>query len=88
MPTFHFNVVDGVSIPDATGTELPDLYAARLEAVRYSGELLRDHADAFWIQHEWRIEVTDFAGLVLFAIHISAVEAPALHDWNPIKRRG
>jgi hypothetical protein len=39
MPLFFFNVLDGVSIPDDTGTELSDLYAARLEAVRYSGEL-------------------------------------------------
>jgi hypothetical protein len=83
MPRYFFNVIDGVSIPDNTGTELPDLYAARLAAVAYSGELLRDHPDAFWVQSEWRIEVKSESGLVLFAIHISAVEAPALHNWKP-----
>lgn len=83
MPHYYFNVRDGVSIPDHVGVELHDLYAARLEAVRFSGEILRDHPDAFWIQHEWRIEVTDDVGLILFAIHISAVVAPALHGWRP-----
>jgi hypothetical protein len=85
MPRFFFNVRDGISIPDKGGLELPDLYAARLEAVRYSGELLKAHPDAFWVQHEWRIEVTDAIGLILFAIHISAVQAPALHGWDPVR---
>ena len=88
MPRFFFNVLDGVSIPDDTGTELSDLYAARLEAVRYSGELLKQHPDAFWVQSEWRIEVADTLGLILFAIHISAVQAPALHDWQPALGNG
>ena len=88
MALYFFNVTDGVSIPDSIGVELPDLYAARLEAVRYSGELLKDHPDAFWVQHEWRIEVADRLGAILFAIHISAVEAPALHGWNPGLERG
>ena len=88
MPRFHFNVRDGVSIPDTTGKELSDLYAARLEAVRYSGELLRDHPDAFWVQNEWRIEITDASGLILFAIFISAVEAPVLHGWRPSRGGG
>lgn len=85
MPRYFFNVIDGISIPDDTGTELTDLHQARLQAVRYSGELLKDHPDAFWIQNEWRIEITDLNGLVLFAIHISAVQAPALHDWKPTR---
>ena len=83
MPRFHFNVRDGVSIDDLVGTDLADIYAARLEAVRFSGEVLKDNADTFWVRHEWRVEVTDDTGLILFAIHISAVDAPALHEWKP-----
>ncbi len=82
IPLYHFNARDGVSIADEDGTELPNLYAARLEAIRYSGQLLSDHPDAFRIQSEWRIEVTDECGMILFAIHISAIEAPALHNWQ------
>ena len=83
MPRYFFNVKDGVDILDNEGVELADLYAARLQAVRFSGELLKDHPDVFWIQHEWRIEVTDETKLILFAIHISAVDAPSLKDWKP-----
>ena len=36
MPRYHFNVHDGVSLPDRDGVELPNLPAARKEAVRYA----------------------------------------------------
>ncbi|WP_336487793.1 DUF6894 family protein [Methylobacterium nigriterrae] len=42
MPRFHFNVYDGVRLPDAEGTDLPDWQAARLEAIRKAGEILKE----------------------------------------------
>ncbi len=83
MPRFFFNVTDGIDIVDHEGVELADLPAARLQAVHYSGELLKDHPDTLWVGHEWRIDVTDAARHILFSIHISAVDAPALKDWKP-----
>jgi hypothetical protein len=47
MPRYFIHVHDGTSMIDDEGTELPDLTAARLAAVRLSGELLRDHPDQF-----------------------------------------
>ena len=40
MPRYFFNI-DGES-PDGDGLELPDIAAARAEAVRAAGEMLRD----------------------------------------------
>lgn len=42
MPRYFFHVTDGYSIRDAEGTELPDIYAAQDQAIRTSGEILRD----------------------------------------------
>jgi len=77
MPRYHFNVHDGTDLPDVEGTELPSLDHARREAVRYSGCLLRDHADAFWTGEEWRMDVTDERGLILFSLMFVATNAPS-----------
>jgi hypothetical protein len=41
MPRYFFNVEDHRTAIDVVGTELPDLNAARDEAVVMSGEILR-----------------------------------------------
>lgn len=78
MTMYHFNIHDGFDLPDRDGQDLPDLNAARRFAVMLSGELLRDHADEFWRHGDWRMDVTDADGLMLFALHFTAVEAPAI----------
>ena len=44
MPRYFFHVHDGASSLDQEGTELPDIYTAQAEAIRTSGEILRDRA--------------------------------------------
>lgn len=78
MPQYFFNVHDGKSIPDLERTELRDIDAARREAVRFSSELLADHAEEFWMGEDWKVEVTDAAGLILFVLQFSATKSPAL----------
>ena len=74
MPRFHFNVYDGVSALDPTGTELTDWPTARLEAVRLAGALMADDAQQIAVGEDWRLEVTDEAGLVLFRLDVTAQE--------------
>lgn len=78
MPRYHFNIHDGEDLPDLEGVELPDLVAARVEAVRISGECLRDHAVKFWDGHEWQMEVTNDRGLTLFTLTFYATDAPSV----------
>jgi hypothetical protein len=78
VPRFHFNVYDGVSTPDLDGTELPDWETARLEAVRLSGEILKDNAKQIALGEDWRIEVTDDTGLILFQMTFLVVSSPVL----------
>ena len=49
----------------------------RVELARFVGELLRDHAELIWADEEWRINVTDAAGLVLYVMEIHASETAA-----------
>ena len=73
MPRYFFPVDNGEFIPDETGTELPDLYAARREAVRSAGEMIDDVQDSFW-QHmtSWNMHVTDAERRLLFTLQFGA----------------
>ncbi len=82
MPLYHFNVQDGQNYPDLSGSEYPDLEGARTEAVRRSGELLRDNAQSFWGGNGWKLVVTDEAGMILFTLHFLAVSSPATERYG------
>jgi hypothetical protein len=69
---YFFHVQDGRSIPDLEGTELDGLDSARVEAVRLSGEMLRDGAREFWEGATWYMEVHDEADHHLFTLTFSA----------------
>jgi hypothetical protein len=83
MPRFHFNVYDGVDAPDCDGTELPDWDTAREEAIRLSGELLRDSAKQMALGEDWRMEVTDETGLILFRLDFTVMGSSALPGLKP-----
>lgn len=83
MPRFYFNVLDGKSGLDALGTNLPDSHTARIEAVRLAGEILRDEAQHIVNYDDWRLEVTDRRGLVLFQMAVLLIESPVLSQGPP-----
>lgn len=83
MPVYHFNVHDGSDFPDRDGIALPDLQAARRQALQLAGELLRDQGENFWNGEDWKVEVTDAANLVLFTILFAAFDAPAIAPSSP-----
>jgi hypothetical protein len=74
MPRYFFHVIDGYSTCDEEGTELPDIYAAQHMAIRASGEILRDMGATFWNGTEWKLEVADEHGQILFVLRFSAEE--------------
>ena len=78
MPRYFFHVYDGYSALDEDGTELPDIYTAQTEALRMSGELLRDIGAKFWNDTEWKLVVGDEHGRTLFVLRFSAEEGPDL----------
>ena len=54
-----------------------NLEALRTEVATFVGELLRDHANQIWKDQDWRVDVTDASGLILYYMQISACETAA-----------
>lgn len=61
MPTYYFNIADGEIILDAHGSELPNLAAARKEALKACREMVTGPPH-FWEGKPWTIWVTDEPG--------------------------
>lgn len=76
MPIYHFHDADGVRHNDAIGTDLADDSAAKFEAVRYAGAMLRDKAQKLLDDGQWRVEVTDRNNVLLFTVITIAIDAP------------
>lgn len=79
MPRYFFHLCDGTEEIDEQGHELPDDEAARLEAVRYGGGLIQDDPALLLTDQNLRINVTDAARKLRFAIVMLAVDA----GWRP-----
>lgn len=62
MPTFFFNVYDDLAATDEDGLELPDLDAAKAEAVRGARALACEQVTRGRLNLSHRIEVTDEIG--------------------------
>jgi hypothetical protein len=58
---YYFHVKDGHTILDQDGEEFPDIEHVKANAVRASGEMLRDlsHYENFWVGEPWKLWVTD-----------------------------
>jgi hypothetical protein len=81
MPRFYFDISAGASVVDVQdeeGHELEGLNAARIEAVRLSGETLASYPDRFWSVGQWNCTVSDENRLILFVLHFYAQDAAAL----------
>lgn len=74
MPKFHFNLDDK---QDERGLELPDLAAAKCEALEFAARHICDSANAFWDREEWTLSVADESGLTLMQLHIVGTQSAA-----------
>ena len=59
---------------DTEGTELAGMGQVRSEAVRLTGEILRDMGGRFWRHPEWTLTVTDETGAEVLGLRVSANE--------------
>lgn len=71
------HVYDGITLLDETGIELPDLTFARREAIRYAATLLETAGKRDSLGQEWRMEVTDSEGLMMFRLDFVVTDSPA-----------
>ena len=75
MPRYFFHIYDGELFLDRDGTEFADIYTAQAEAIRLSGEVLREMQAKFWNEKEWKMEVADERGRVLFTLRFLGQES-------------
>lgn len=75
MPHYFFDIVDGEDLPDLNGSEHANLAAARVESIRYSGEVLREMPERFWNAEEWTMTVSDAKRIPLFTLKFLAAPA-------------
>ncbi|TXN06661.1 hypothetical protein FV222_04915 [Methylobacterium sp. WL103] len=68
MQRYYFNIHDGQDLWDTEGTALPDIRAARIEAIRYAAEVLRDEASRLENGEAWQMDVLSDRGLSLFRV--------------------
>ena len=74
---YFFNLAGVVQSPDNTGIELSSLSDARIHAVKFASEYLRDRPELVWMGEEFRVEVTGETGRTLFTFIAFGVDAPA-----------
>jgi hypothetical protein len=73
MPRYFFDIVDGDDFTDHQGSEWPDLAAARIEAVRYAAEVLKEMPERFWNTEEWVMTVRDALRRPILTLAFTAV---------------
>ena len=81
MPRFYFQV-EGPS--DDFAMDLPNVAAAKCQAVHYAGRLICDQANRFWDKGDFTMTVTDEMGLVLFSLVLTGVDAPVIRPAQKI----
>lgn len=84
MPHYYFSLYDHVREPDDIGLDLPDDAAARSEAIRFAGELVRDDPAMLDNGCTLEVRVTDAQQRERLRIEMRAIEpepgAPARDD--------
>ena len=88
MARYFFNEINGEYKKDDEGVELPSLDAARVLAIQYVSEVLRDHPSIVWGGEDFRVEVTDRTQLLMVTVIVVGIDAPAgAKSTNPALKR-
>ena len=73
MPRYYFNIRNHVYTEDSTGAILPDLEAARKEALKDITDIMQARSDAVGNQWpQWSIEICDARLKVLLVVPFSS----------------
>jgi hypothetical protein len=71
MPKYYFSIRQGDQTSDhSDGIEYPDIAAVQLEAIKFTGEILRDLDYPIKAGSEWRMEVVDEGRKPLFSLRV------------------
>jgi uncharacterized protein DUF6894 len=77
MPHYHIELRTPDQVWETVDVVRDDLGALRIELARFVGEMLKDHAGKIWADKDWRVDVTNEDGLILYALNIFATDSAA-----------
>lgn len=83
MAHYHIELRTADRVSETLAVERDDIRGLRIEMAQFVGELLKDHAEEIWADQDWRIDVTDETGLILYVMHVSATNSAAA---TPLRR--
>lgn len=74
---YFFHVTGAADQPDQQGQEIGSLSDARIQAVRFASDYLRERPELVWLGEEFRVEVCDEKKRCLFTFIAVGVDTPA-----------
>ena len=77
MARYNIELRTESHVSETLSVDMEDLTALRVQVATFVGEMLRDHAGQIWVDEDWRIDVTDDKGLILYVMQIQAMRAAA-----------
>ena len=77
MAKYRIELRTESTVRETLNVERDNLTDLRVELARFVGELLKEHANQIWVDEDWRVDVTDDKGLILYVMHVSASQTPA-----------
>jgi hypothetical protein len=78
MALYHIEMRTQERVWETVDVEKDDVTSLRIEVARFVGEFLRDHAEKIWHDEDWRVDVTDATGLILFVMNVFVTDSAAL----------
>ena len=73
---YYFNVAGVVNENDNLGLDIASMSDARIEAVKFASEYLRERPELVWLGEEFRVEVCDANQETCFTFIAVGVDAP------------
>jgi hypothetical protein len=70
MPVYHFKTRYGTEINESDGMPMDSTHEAWKEATRAAGEILKDLDGSLEPHREWRMDVSDDNGNLLFSLRL------------------
>ena len=77
MPRYHIELRTDDRVCETLDIDRENRTDLRIEVARFVGELLRDHAGKIWEDKDWRVDVTDQSGLILFVMQLFVTDPAA-----------
>lgn len=82
MPRYFIGLRSETHLNETLQVERDDLTSLRIELARFVGDLLKEHAAVVWEDRDWRVDVTDENGLILFVMEIQASDTAATRPYR------